>query len=210
MEIKTAAYEFTTLKPIPAVVKLNDAQIQIVDLPGLIEGATEDAGGGKRLIGIVKNTDGVLFMIDLTKDYSKAEKVYKELMKADIKKPIIFIGNKIDDPIAKENAPKLNKKFKELILISTITGEGLEKLRSKIWKVSNLIRVYTEDTGEPLILGKGSTIEDLVVGIHKDLLKKFREAVLIDGPSAKFPNQKVGLTHVLEDRDRIKIIEERR
>jgi small GTP-binding protein len=108
MEIKTAAYEFTTLKPIPAVVKLNDAQIQIVDLPGLIEGATEDAGGGKRLIGIVKNTDGVLFMIDLTKDYSKAEKVYKELMKADIKKPIIFIGNKIDDPIAKENAPNFN------------------------------------------------------------------------------------------------------
>ncbi len=54
MDIKIADYEFTMLKPIPAVVKLNEAQIQIVDLPGLIEGATEDAGGGKRLMGIVK------------------------------------------------------------------------------------------------------------------------------------------------------------
>jgi uncharacterized protein len=205
MEIKTAEYEFTTLKPIPAVVKLNGAQIQIVDLPGLIEGATEDAGGGKRLIGIVKNTDGVLFMIDLTKDYSKAEKVYNELIKAEINKPIIFIGSKIDSPLAKKNAEKLKKKFDNLILISTITNEGIEKLKNRIWEESNLIRIYTEKTDEPMILEKDSSVEDLVKGIHKNLLENFKEAV-INGKSAKFPNQKVGLSHILEDEDRIKII----
>ena len=47
MDIKIADYEFTTLKPVPAIVKINNASIQIVDLPGLIEGATEDKGGGK-------------------------------------------------------------------------------------------------------------------------------------------------------------------
>lgn len=207
MEIKTADYEFTTLKPIPAVVKLNGAQIQIVDLPGLIEGATEDAGGGKRLIGIVKNTDGIIFMIDLTKDYSKAEKVYQELIKAEIKKPIIFIGSKIDSPEAKENSQKLKKKFPHLILLSNKTGEGLEKLKKEIWNKTNLIRVYTEDTKEPMIIEKDFCVEDLVKKIHKDLLDKFKEAVILEGPSAKFPNQKVGLTHVLEDGDRIKIIE---
>jgi len=205
MEIKIADYEFTTLKPIPAVVKLNGAQIQIVDLPGLIEGATEDAGGGKRLIGIVKNTDGVLFMIDLTKDYSRAEKVYNELIKADIHKPIIFIGNKIDSPSAKENARKLKEKFKDLILLSTLTGEGMENLKKEIWEKSNLMRVYTEKTEEPMILEKGSSVEDLVGGIHKNLLANFKGAV-INGKSAKFPNQKVGLNHVLEDEDRINIL----
>jgi len=205
MEIKTAEYEFTTLKPIPAIVKLNGAQIQIVDLPGLIEGATEDAGGGKRLIGIVKNTDGVLFMIDLTKDYSKAEKVYNELVKAEIDKPIIFIGSKIDSLLAKENAKKLKNKFSDLILISTITKEGIEKLKERIWNVSNLIRFYTEKTDEPIILEKNSSVENLVKRIHKNFLEDFKEAV-INGKSAKFPNQKVGLNHILEDEDRIKII----
>lgn len=205
MKIKIAAYEFTTLKPIPAVVKLNDAQIQIVDLPGLIEGATEDVGGGKRLIGVVKNTDGILFMIDLTKDYSKAEKVYNELIKADIHKPIIFIGNKIDSPSAKKNAIKLKKKFKDLILLSTLTGKGMEKLKKEIWEKSNLMRVYTEKTDEPMILEKDSSVEDLVGGIHKNLLEDFREAV-VNGKSGKFPNQKVGLGHVLEDEDRVRIV----
>ncbi len=205
MEIKIAEYEFTTLKPIPAIVKLNGAQIQIVDLPGLIEGATEDIGRGKRLIGIVKNTDGILFMIDLTKNYSRAEKVYNELIKAEIHKPIIFIGNKIDSLSAKKNAVKLKNKFKDLILLSTLTGEGIENLKREIWKTSNLIRVYTEKTKEPMILEKGSSIEDLVKKIHKNLLKNFKEAV-INGKSAKFPNQRVGLSHILKDEDKIKII----
>lgn len=205
MKIKIASYEFTTLKPISAVVKLNGAQIQVVDLPGLIEGATENAGGGKRLIGIVKNTDGILFMIDLTKDYSKAEKIYNELVKAEIYKPIIFIGNKIDSPLAKNNLIKLKKKFTNLILISTITGEGIETLKERIWKESNLIRIYTEKTDKPMILEKGLSVENLVKSIHKSLFENFKEAV-VDGTSGKFPNQKVGLSHILEDKDRIKII----
>lgn len=205
MNIKIAEYQFTTLKPIPAIVKLNGAQIQIVDLPGLIEGATDDKGGGKRLIGIVKNTDGILFMVDLTKDYSNAEKVYNELIKADIDKPIIFIGSKIDSPLAKENAEKLKKKFNNVILISTITNEGIEELKNRIWKESNLMRIYTEKTNEPMILEKDSSVEDLVRSIHKNLLENFKEAV-INGNSAKFPNQKVGLKHILEDEDRVKII----
>lgn len=205
MKIKTAEYDFTTLKPIPAIVKLNGAQRQIVDLPGLIEGATEDVGRGKRLIGIVKNTDGILFMIDLTKDYSKAEKVYNELVKAEIHKPIIFIGNKIDSSLAKENAIKLKKRFKNLIILSSLTGKGIEELKKEIWEKSNLIRVYTEKTEEPMILEKGSSVEDLVKKVHKNLLENFKEAT-INGKSAKFPNQKIGLSHILEDGDRIKII----
>src|SRR3989344_1845691 len=204
MKIKIAEYEFTTLKPIPAIIKLNGAQIQIVDLPGLIEGATKDVGGGKRLIGIVKNTDGILFMIDLTKDYSKSEKVYNELVKAGIDKPIIFIGSKIDSPLAKGNASILKNKFSNLILTSTITGEGLEELKIEIWERSKLMRVYTEETSEPMILDTGSSVKNLIEGIHKELLRNFREAV-INGKSAKFPNQKVGLNHILEDEDRINI-----
>jgi uncharacterized protein len=209
MDIKIASYEFTTLKPIPAVVKLNGAQIQIVDLPGLIEGATEDVGGGKRLIGIVKNTDGIIIMVDLTKPINNAVVILNELKKAEIQKPMIIVGNKIDSPQAKKNLKRAKAKFgKDLILISTLTGEGLENLKSKIWEESNLIRIYTGDTEEPMIVGSGATVKDAILGIHKKLLKEFREAI-VNGPSAKFPNQKVGLTHVLEDTDSLKIITNR-
>jgi len=205
MQIKTAAYAFTTLKPIPAIIKLNSAQIQIVDLPGLIEGATEDAGGGKRLIGVIKNTDGVIFMFDLTAPIKEAEKIIKELKKAKINKPIILVGNKVDSSLAKNNAKKLKQKYKNIILISATTGKNLEKLKNKIWQNSNLIRVYTDDGEEPMILNKDATIREAVESIHRDFLKNFKEAIL-DGPSAKFPNQKIGLTHVLKDKDRIKVM----
>ena len=208
MDIKIANYEFTTLKPIPAVIKLNGAQIQIVDLPGLIEGATENAGGGKRLIGIVKNTDGIIFMIDITKPTDKAEAIFNELKKAQIEKPMIVVGNKADSPKSKVNVKMARKKFGEnLILISALTGEGLGNLKNKIWKDSNLIRVYPDDSEEPMILNKNSKIEDFARKVHKKVLDEFKWAV-INGPSAKFPNQTAGLTHVLKDEDRVKIIRE--
>jgi uncharacterized protein len=206
MDIKIAAYEFTTLKPIPAIIRLNGAHIQIVDLPGLIEGAVEDAGGGKRLIGIVKNTDGIIFMVDLTKPIENAEKIFNELKKAEIQKSMIIVGNKIDAPGSKQNAEKLKKKFnKNLVLTSIKTGEGLDQLKEKIWKECGLIRIYTDKSKEPMIIREESTIENAILGIHKNLLKEFKEA-LINGSSAKFPNQKVGLSHVLQDEDSLRII----
>ena len=76
---------------------------------------------------------------------------------------------------------------------------------SKIWKESNLIRVYTGDMEKPMILGRGASVKEAILGIHKKLLEEFREAI-VNGPSAKFPNQKVGLTHLLKDMDSLKVV----
>jgi ribosome-interacting GTPase 1 len=42
-----AAYEFTTLTCIPGVIEYKDAKIQLLDLPGIIEGASEGRGRGR-------------------------------------------------------------------------------------------------------------------------------------------------------------------
>jgi small GTP-binding protein len=206
MQIKCAAYSFTTLKPIPAVVTLNGAHIQVVDLPGLIEGASEDKGGGRRLLGIVKNSDGILLMVDLSKPLEEFEPIIRELKRSEINKPLIVIGNKIDVKGARQRLVRLKKKFpdQEVIALSTETQEGFERLKQRMWSSTNLIRVYTKGEGTPLMLDRGSTVHDFVSKVHKKLLEEFKEATL-NGPSAKFSNQKVGLQHVLEDEDSVEI-----
>jgi ribosome-interacting GTPase 1 len=52
----------------------------------------------------------------------------------------------------------------------------------------------------PLVLDIGSTIRDAAESILKGFSKRIKESK-VTGPSGKFPNQKVGITHVLKDRD---------
>src|SRR5207244_9867930 len=65
---KIADYPFTTLKPQLGVVRLDDAEFVIADLPGLIEGASEGAGIGTRFLGHVERCAVVLHLIDGTLD----------------------------------------------------------------------------------------------------------------------------------------------
>ena len=44
---EAAAYEFTTLTCIPGVLYINDAKMQLLDLPGIIEGAADGKGRGR-------------------------------------------------------------------------------------------------------------------------------------------------------------------
>jgi uncharacterized protein len=200
IQLKIANYEFTTLKPLPAIVNINSAEFQIVDLPGLVEGATDDVGGGKRLIGLVKNTDGIILMHDLTKPVADLEKIVAELRKANINKPTVIVGNKSDHPRA---SLELQSAFSDAIIISTLTGDNLDLLKDALWRKSNLIRVYTHKN-EPVILNEGATVEDFTKKIHRDLVPKFKTAIL-NGSSAKFPNQIVGLKHKLSDNDILEI-----
>src|SRR3712207_3871350 len=49
IQIKTGDYPFTTLRPVPALTRINGVLVQLVEIPGLIGGATEDRGGGRQL-----------------------------------------------------------------------------------------------------------------------------------------------------------------
>jgi GTP-binding protein len=65
---KIADYPFTTLRPQLGVVRLDDREFVIADLPGLIEGASEGAGLGTRFLGHVERCAVILHLIDGTAD----------------------------------------------------------------------------------------------------------------------------------------------
>ena len=75
----SAAYEFTTLTCIPGVIYHNDAKIQLLDLPGIIEGAADGKGRGKQVIAVAKNSDLVLMVLDAVKAEEQRVKLTREL-----------------------------------------------------------------------------------------------------------------------------------
>ncbi|MBA0811597.1 hypothetical protein Gohar_003477 [Gossypium harknessii] len=68
---EAASYEFTTLTCIPGIIHYNDTKIQLLDLPGIIEGASEGKGRGRQVIAVAKSSDLVLMVLDASKDAHK-------------------------------------------------------------------------------------------------------------------------------------------
>ena len=89
------------------------------------------------------------------------------------------------------------------------SGRGYENLGRVLFEKLGIIRIYTkEPNGEkaeqPLVLRKGATVLDVARSVHSRLVKNFKYAK-IWGPSAKYPGERTGLDHVVEDGDIVEI-----
>jgi len=97
-ESKVAPYEFTTVSVIPGMLKYNDAYIQILDVPGLIEGARSGKGRGKEVLSVARGADLLVIMTDV-KRVSMINTILKELEDSGIRvnkqKPEIIIKKKL-------------------------------------------------------------------------------------------------------------------
>mmetsp|Transcript_21959 Transcript_21959/g.30162 ORF Transcript_21959/g.30162 Transcript_21959/m.30162 type:complete len:413 (+) Transcript_21959:20-1258(+) len=65
---ETAAYEFTTLTCIPGNIVINDTKIQMLDLPGIIEGASSGKGRGREVIAVARSADLVMMVLDAARE----------------------------------------------------------------------------------------------------------------------------------------------
>jgi GTPase len=133
---KIADYPFTTLRPQLGVVRLDDTEFVVADLPGLIEGASEGAGLGTRFLGHVERCAVILHLIDGTAD--DVVDAYKTI-RVELagyghglsEKPEIIGLNKIDAI----NADEVKKKVRALaraagrgatvLPLSGVSGEGV-------------------------------------------------------------------------------------
>ena len=208
-QIKVADYAFTTLKPIPTRVDCGGLWIQLVEIPGLISGATEGRGGGRALLSVAANADGLLIAHDLTADAQQLDAILAELSKAKLPQPSLIVYTKMDAPNALSSFKAVQSRFAQFksVAVSAEQSLHLEALKEAMREATCLIRVFPRSNlagnrtpDKPVIIPMDSTIEDFALKIHQDMAKKLKYAQ-VWGTSVKFPGQQVGKRHVLADMD---------
>ena len=148
---KIGNYPFTTLFPSLGVVQTSWAEPFVVaDIPGLIEGAHKGTGLGIRFLRHIERTRILVHLIDVSamdtdnplNAYTTVNKELAMYNQELTEKPQIVVLNKMDLPDVREAAKKFQAAIKEkqVILISALTGQGIENLKSKIIQLLDSLR----------------------------------------------------------------------
>lgn len=193
-ESKTAEYDFTTLDVIPGMMEHNGAKIQILDVPGLIEGASRGRGLGKKILSAVRNADMILMLIDGTRDMGWQlglirTELYKAGFRLDRKRPDIKITKKSTGGISigsgrltKIDRPSIEallKDFKilnaDVVIRDDITADDLvDALMGNRMYVPSLIAVNKSDIMKGVSSPEGSVI---ISARNKENMKELIESV---------------------------------
>jgi len=214
-----AAYPFTTQTLTPGMMKFEDIQIQLVDTPPIRHRNVRIL-----LANTLRGTDLIAIVADLgIEPMNQVEASLQALVEARIEpsldgakeavperyqKKMLIVGNKNDLENSNGNWKKLSEQYGTLfplVSISAKEGNGLEELRKGVYEALDIFRVYTKAPGakadltEPVILRRGSTVQDAAESIHKDFRRELKYAVIWG--SGKYDGQKVSKTHVLKDGD---------
>jgi small GTP-binding protein len=206
VQIKIGNYAFTTLRPVPALVRIEGVLVQFVEIPGLLEGANDDHGGGRAYLGVLREADAIVYCQDATAATDHLRSVMSEVARAGIERPALLALTKFDDADA-EAAERFSAAFPGLPVVTTsvLDDASLAHLKAAAWQLTGLIRVYVRDGGDPFALPTGSTLLDVAAAIHSDLVRGFRGA-RVWGPSARFAGQRVGRDHVVLEGDMVELL----
>jgi uncharacterized protein len=210
IQIKTGDYPFTTLRPVPALTRIGGVLVQLVEIPGLILGASDDRGGGRALLGVLRSADSIVFCIRVGDDPVDLEIVRAELAAAGIDKPAFVAATRADEA-GEGDLERLVEAIPDLdvLPVSVLDERSMTALRDRLWQLTGLIRIYLRSGGstdeEPLALAPGATIADVADAVHHDLATSAIGA-RVWGPSARFEGQRVGREHAVHDSDVVEIL----
>jgi GTP-binding protein len=141
---KVADYPFTTLNPVLGVVRIDNREFVLADIPGLIEGAHEGRGLGDRFLGHVERCRVLIHLVDGTSEHAgTAYKIVRRELEAYganlAEKPEIVALTKIDalDPaMVKTQAARLKRAAKRApMLISAVAGTGVPELVREAFRI---------------------------------------------------------------------------
>ena len=221
---KVGSYPFTTQLPVPGILQYKNIHIQLVDTPAIV-----DRDMQTRLFSLLRNTDLLLIVIDLSADaLDQMDETMGELDRwgyqllelgqqpdpeeQRVQKRALLVGSKADEAGALNQYRRLEDRYYNRfpsVMVSPLEDLGLEELKEAIFKALGVVRVYTKPPGGepsyqvPIVLPQGSTVERAAQALHKDLRRRLKYAVLWG--SGKFDGQRVGRDYVLSDGDVVEL-----
>jgi len=167
------AFQFTTVTVVPGMMEYRGAKIQLLDLPGIIKGASTGKGLGKRILAVARNADLVLLMLDVFQPY-------------------------LEDVLVNELANigiRLNQKPPNIVIEKTTTGGIAVAQQVKLTKMSerllkDILRVYGINNAR-VVIREDLTSDQLIDYVSGN--KSYADAVTIinkiDLVDKKFLNQ---------------------
>jgi len=165
---KVASYAFTTLTVVPGILHYNGADIQILDLPGIISGASSGRGRGKRVLSVARNADLALLILDVFQPGQiqlLKHELYEMGIRMDQKPPDVTVVKGSKGGLALTTSVKLTK-------ITPATIKGI----AEAYGVSNANILVREDiTDDQLIdvlTGNRRYVRSLVVLNKVDLVNE--------------------------------------
>jgi GTPase len=159
---KIADYPFTTLHPQLGVVRVDEREFVLADLPGLIEGAHEGTGLGDRFLGHTERCRVLLHLVDGTSDDAGAAyKIVRGELEAYgqglIDKPEIVALSKADAmslEAVKLQSAKLKKASRKTpLILSSASGQGVTEVLRALFKVIDAERVSLQETRRDAFTG---------------------------------------------------------
>ncbi|EAQ86472.1 conserved hypothetical protein [Chaetomium globosum CBS 148.51] len=150
---EVASYAFTTLTAIPGVLEYGGAEIQLLDLPGIIEGASEGKGRGRQVISAAKTSDLILMVLDATK---RAEQ--RALLEAELEAVGIRLNRQ-----PPRNIYLKPKKAGGMKITFQSPPKGLDEKM-----IMSILRDYKLLNCEVLVRDENCTVDDLIDVIMKD------------------------------------------
>src|SRR6266487_331682 len=97
VQIKIGDYAFTTLRPVTALTRIGGVLVQLVEIPGLIAGASEDRGGGRALLGVLRAADAIVYCQDVRAPHHVLKDVHVEVAAAGITLPALLAATTMDE-----------------------------------------------------------------------------------------------------------------
>jgi GTP-binding protein len=157
---KVADYPFTTLSPVLGVVEQDERTFVAADIPGIIEGAHEGAGLGLQFLRHVERTRVLLHVVDSSgasgrdpaQDLALVRNEVRSYLPELLERPQLVAATKRDLDASGEALASLEKAAAKLgldvIPVSAVTGDGLERLKRRLLATLALARA-----GEALVEG---------------------------------------------------------
>ena len=220
-----APYPFSTRTPLPGMVPFENVQIQLIDLPPIAPETAEPW-----LFALIRQADGALLVADLASDdlLSSMEETLTLLERFNVRLggagapsedggpesavsgsvPTILVAAKADAPGADGRLEILRELYASrwpILAVSAETGTNVDPLRLEMFRLLNVIRVYTKARGRradlsvPFVLKRGTTVQDAAAVVHKDFADRLKYARIWG--TGTFEGQMVQREHVLEDGD---------